>query len=119
MLRNELGQKTAIHAPRHIVPSGDGEKRARVIVEANRIVKAGSLRYLFAEAHHSFRAIVKPPRRPEPQARIMPRQRREFAAVGGFIEREKNDGVISLVAELIEQRTKCIDVVYLHRNVSA
>ena len=71
-----------IHAARHVVPRGNRQKRARIVVESHRVVEAGSFRDRFAESLHALRAVVEPPGRAQPQARIMPGQRREFAAVG-------------------------------------
>src|SRR5713101_8100339 len=117
MLGDQLRQKGTIHTPRHVVPCRNREEGTSIVVEAHRIVEARRLRYVLAETHHSFWTVVKPPRRPEPQAGIVPGQWRQFPTVGRFIQREKDDRQIALIAELIEQRAKCIHVVRRHRNV--
>ena len=88
---DQSGKESAIHAAGHVVPRGNGEEGAGIVVEADRVVEARRLRDLFAEAHHAFGAVVKPPGRAKAQAGIMSGERREFAAVGGFVEREEND----------------------------
>ena len=46
MFGDQPGQEGAIHAPRHIVPRGNGEEGARVVVEADGVVEARRLRRL-------------------------------------------------------------------------
>src|SRR5580693_2644306 len=74
MLHDEAREKHAIDAARDIMPRGDREERARVVVESHRVVEAGRLRSQLTKTHHALRRIVEPPRRPQPQRRIMPRE---------------------------------------------
>src|SRR6201984_3110752 len=106
VLGDLLREEGAIHAPRHIMPSRNREEGSGIIVEPNRLVEAPRLGHTLAEPSHALRAVVKPPRRPEPQARIVPREWSQFPAVSRFIQGEKNDRQIALIAELIEQRAK-------------
>src|ERR1019366_4312294 len=98
MLDDKFCKERTIHAPRHIVPCRNREKRPRIVVKAHRIVKACGVGYVLAITHHAFRAVVKPPRRAKPQAWIMARERRKFPAVGRFIQCKKNDGEILLIS---------------------
>src|SRR5260221_12395773 len=98
MFGDKSCQKSAIHAARDIVARRNGKKCAGVVIEADRIAETRGFGGLFAEAHHAFGAIVKPPRRAEAEAWIVSGERREVATVSGFVEREKNDREISPVA---------------------
>ena len=119
VLGDELGQKPAVDAPRHVVPCGDREIGARVVVEADGVVEAGGLRRELAEAAHAAGAVEEPPGRPEPQARIVAGERRELAAVGALVEREQDQREVRLVAEAIEQRLQRAHIVGAGRNVGA
>src|SRR5208282_6927481 len=47
----------------------------------------------------------------------MPGQRSQFPAVGRLIKCKKNDRQLALIAELIEQRPKCVHIICWHRDV--
>src|SRR5258708_35455749 len=119
MVGDQLGEESAIDAPRHIVPPGNREKGSGVVIETYSIVEARRLRDVLAKTRHALRTVVKPPRRSQSQARIMPGQRSQFAAVGRFIQREKNDRQVALIAELIEQRTKSVHIICRGRDVGS
>src|ERR1700733_8976175 len=85
MLRDQSRQERTIHAASQIMPPGNGKKSAGIVVESYRVIEPSRLGDPLAETHHSFRAVVKPPRRPQTQARIMPGQRSQLPAVGRFI----------------------------------
>src|SRR5690349_14679656 len=72
VLGHQLGEITAVDASRDIVPGRDRQECTRIVVEADGIVKARGLCRLFAKAQHAFRTVVKPPRWPEAQRRIVP-----------------------------------------------
>src|ERR1700746_235220 len=78
VLGDLLCEEGAIHAPRHIMPPRNREEGSGIIVEPNRLVEAHRLGHTHAEPSHPLRAVVKPPRRPESQARIVPPQRGQF-----------------------------------------
>src|SRR3546814_3601314 len=80
--------KGAIHPPRDIVPRGDRQESARVVVEADTIVEARGLGNALAEAAHPLGAVVEPPRRTDPTRGIMARQRRQLARIPVLVERE-------------------------------
>src|SRR6266480_3257500 len=61
VLGHELGKEAAVHPPRHIVSRGYRKKCPRVVVEADRVVEAGSLRGLLAKTLHALGAVVEPP----------------------------------------------------------
>ena len=82
VLGDQRGEEAAVHAARNVMPRGDGEEGARVVVEADGIVKARGFCGGAAEAQHAFRAVMEPPRRAQAQAGIVAGERREFAAVG-------------------------------------
>ena len=84
--------------------AGNRQKRPRIVVESNGVVEPRRLRRLLAKTPHPLRAVVKPPRRPQPQARIVPRQRRQFPAVCRLIQREQNDRQSRLVSKPVQQR---------------
>src|SRR5258708_11726551 len=109
MVGDQLAEKSAIHATRHIVPPRNREKGSGIVVETYSIVEARRLRDVLTKTHHALRTVVKPPRRSQSQARIMPGQRSKFAAVGPVIQPGKNCPQIALITELIEQRAKSID----------
>src|SRR3546814_18492076 len=54
MFGDEPREKGAIHPPRDIVPRGDRQESARVVVEADTIVEARGLGNALAEAAHPF-----------------------------------------------------------------
>src|SRR6186997_2239198 len=54
VLHHKLGEVSAIDAPRYIMPRRDRTERARVVVEADRVVEAGGLGGQLAEAPHAF-----------------------------------------------------------------
>src|ERR1700722_16517562 len=119
MLHDQLCQECAVHAAGHIVASRNGKKSPRVIIESYRIVEPCGLGNLLAETHHSFWTVVKPPWRPQTQAWIMPSQRRQFAAIGRFIQSKENDRKAGLIAKPVEQRAKGVHIIRWHGNVGA
>src|SRR5437899_6083491 len=62
VLAHELRQKSAVDPSCDVVSSGDGKEGAGVVVEADRVVKAGGLSRLFAKAQHALGTVVEPPR---------------------------------------------------------
>src|SRR5665213_2270755 len=97
----------------------DGKECPGIVVETYCIVKAGRLRSLLPETHHSLRTVMKPPRGSKAQARIMACERSQFAADGGLVEHEKNDGEFGFVAKAVEQGAECVNVVGRPRDVGA
>src|SRR3546814_10156784 len=91
MFGDEPREKGAIHPPRDIVPRGDRQESARVVVEADTIVEARGLGNALAEAAHPFGAVVEPPRRTDPKRGIMARQRRQLARIAVLVERERSE----------------------------
>src|SRR5258708_40075245 len=106
MVGDQLGEESAIDAPRHIVPPGNREKGSGVVIETYSIVEARRLRDVLAKTRHALRTVSKPPRRSQSQARIMPGQPSQFAAVGGIIQRRKNDLRIGRIFSLVEKRAR-------------
>src|SRR5882724_5390701 len=96
MLSDQLRQKRAIHTPRHIMACRNREEGAGIVVETHGVVETGRFGYALPETRHSLRTVVKPPGRPEPQARIVSGQGSQFATVGRLIQRKKNDRQIGL-----------------------
>ena len=119
MLCHPLREEAAIDPPRDIVPRRDGEEGARIVVEADGVVEPGRLGRHLAKPAHALRSVVEPPGGAEPQARVMPGQRRKLARIGAFIQREEDDREPGLVSEPVEQRTQRMDVVRPGRNVRA
>jgi hypothetical protein len=81
VLDDEPREEAAVDSPGHVVAGGNGKVGARIVVEANCIGEARRLRRNLAEAPHAIRTVEEPPGRPEPQRRIMARQRRQLAPV--------------------------------------
>ena len=119
VLGYELGQEGAIHAPRHVVPRGNGKKGARVVVEADRVIEARRLGCLLAKAQHSLWTVMKPPGRPEAAGRD---SGRPGALTHGCkstpSKSKKNDSKIALIAEAIEQGAQRVHIVG-RRGISA
>ena len=65
MLGDQARQEGAIDPSRDVVPRGDGEKGARVVVEADCVIKARGFGRLLPEAQHPLNRVMKPPGRPE------------------------------------------------------
>src|SRR5690349_6284552 len=99
MLGHQTGEERTVHPARYIVSRGNRQECTRVIVETDRVVKAGRLRGLFPAAHHSFGAVMEPPRGTELQHRVMSRQRREFTAVSRLVQRKQTDREARFVPE--------------------
>src|SRR6185312_3033723 len=70
MLRHQLREICAVHASGHIVPRRNGKESPRVVIKSHCVVETSRLRRCLAEAPHSLRAVVKPPRRAESQTGI-------------------------------------------------
>src|SRR5580698_5713033 len=62
---HEARQKGAVDSTRHIMTRRNGQKGARIVVEAHGVVETGALRRLLAKASQALGAVVKPPSRPE------------------------------------------------------
>src|SRR5277367_6012737 len=93
------------------MPGGNGEKSPSIVVKPNRVIESRRLRGQLAKARHAFGAVVKPPRRTQTEARIVPCQGRQLAAVGGFIQREQDNGERRVVAKAFQQRQQSADIV--------
>src|SRR4051794_2975772 len=119
MLRDETCEKGAIDAPRDIMTGRNGEKCARVVIKADRIIKASRFRRHFTEASHSLRTVVEPPGRAEPQARVVPRKWRKFSRVCALIQGEQNDRQSRIIPETIEERLKRLHIFDALRDVGA
>ena len=91
MLGDQAGEERAVDPPRDVVPRGDRQEGAGVVVEADGVVEARGLGRLLAEAAHAFGAVVEPPGRAELAGRVVAGQRRQLARVGGLVEREEDD----------------------------
>ena len=61
---------------------------------------------------------MKPPGRPEPQARIVAGQRSKLPRVSALIEREQNDREVAGVAHRIKHRLEGVDIFGPRRNVA-
>ena len=72
-----------------------------------------------AVAEHSFDAVEEPPRWAETHRRVVPCQRREFAAERRLVEGEHDEPESSVVAEPVEQRSQALDVVDRSRDVGS
>src|SRR6185312_16357397 len=90
MLGDQPSQERAVDAARNIVPRRDGQEGAGVIVESDGVVEPGRFRRVLTKTQHSFGTVVKPPGRPQLQARIVARQRRQLTAVASLIQGEQN-----------------------------
>src|SRR5437588_2187263 len=97
----------------------DRAERARVVVEADRVIETRSFGGELAETAHAFRRIVEPPRWSEPQYWVVPRERREFARIGSLVEREQDERQVALVAEAVEQGFQRAHIIGSRRNVGA
>ena len=91
MLGDQFGEKGAVDAPRHVVPGRNGEECARVVVEAHGVVEACGLRDSLRESASCPRGCRGTTTVDRGAGRVVPGQRREFAAVGRLIEGEEND----------------------------
>ena len=60
---------------------------------------------------------MEPPSWTEAQARVVPGQRRQFAAVGGFVQGEQDDPQPGFVAEAVQQRFQPGHVARARRDV--
>src|SRR5947207_10347524 len=81
VLGDELGEKAAVHPPCDVVASRNRQKRARIVVEADGIVKTRRLGHLLAEALHTVGAVVEPPGGAKAKHRIVSSKRRELARI--------------------------------------
>src|SRR6516225_7754729 len=117
MFRHQLCEIGTIDSPSHIVPRRNRQEGTRIVIEPHGVVKTRCLCCLFAETHHAFRAVLEPPCWPKPQAWIVPRQRRKFAAVRRFIEREKDNRQLPFIAHSIEQWSQRVDEIDRPGNV--
>src|ERR1700733_13969595 len=84
-LSDQPGEEGAVDATRQIVTSRNGKECPRIVIEADGVVETGCLSRELAETHHAFRAIEEPPWRAQPQAWIVPGERRELTAEGRFV----------------------------------
>ena len=87
----------------HIVPRRDGAEGTRVVVEACRVIQSRRFHDLIEVTRHSVQTVVEPPWRTEFQRGIVSGQRSEFARVGGFIEREQDQGKMRIVSIFVQQ----------------
>ncbi len=76
MFGYQLGQESAVHPARHVVPCRYGRKRTRIIVKADGVVNAGRFGGHAAVAKHALATVVEPPGRTQFHGRIVSRQRR-------------------------------------------
>src|SRR3546814_20671394 len=117
MFGDEPREKGAIHPPRDIVPRGDRQESARVVVEADTIVEARGLGNALAEAAHPFGAVVEPPRRTDPKRGLMARPRRQLARIAVLVERDEDDREAGLRSVAPEHRGERGDITGRHRSV--
>ena len=110
VFHDQFGKETAVDPPRDIVARRDREEGAGVVVEADGVVEAGGFRGHPAEAAHAFGAIMEPPGRAKLEAGIVPGERREFAGVAAFIQREEDDRQARVIAEAVKQRLQRADI---------
>ena len=85
---NQPRQKGAIDAARHIMAGGYRRKGARVVIEADGVIKSRQLRRHFAEAAHALGAVMEPPGGPQLEGRIDAGERRQFTGVARLVEGE-------------------------------
>src|SRR5215472_8136280 len=119
MLNDKLRQEAAIDTPSQIVTGRHRKERARVVVEAHGVVKAGRLERQLAETSQALWPVLEPPGGTESQGRVMTRKRRQLARVGALVQREDDQLQVVLIAEAIEQRLQSTDKVGGPRNVGA
>src|SRR6266566_7980265 len=117
--RHQAAEIVGIDAPRQIVPRRDRAERARVVVEAGCLVDRRRFGRPLAEAPHAFHRIVEPPRGAEAHRGVVPRKRRELAAVRRFVQREQDEREPRIVAVTLEQRAQIARELRRHRNVAA
>ena len=91
MLGDQPRQEGAVHPASDVVTGRNRQEGPGVVVESDRVVKAGGFGGLLAEAAHAFGAVVEPPGGAELQRRIVAGQRRELAAVGRLVQSKEND----------------------------
>ena len=63
MFGDQAGEEGAVDAAGNVMARRDGEESASVIIETYRVVEAGGLSGLLAEAHHALWRVVEPPGR--------------------------------------------------------
>src|SRR5690606_5812734 len=90
VLSDKFRQESAVDATGEVMPCSYGQKCPSVVVEADGVVEPRRLGGHAAEAAHPFRTVMKPPGWPQAQARVVARQRGQFAGIGAFIQREEN-----------------------------
>ena len=95
------------------------EQRPGVVVEPDGVGEAGGLGDQLAEPADALGAVVEPPRRSEPQRRVVAGERGQLPAVGALVERVDDDGQRRLVAEPVEQRLERAHVVHRLGDVGA
>ena len=95
----EVGDGTKARVgPGDIVPRGDREEGAGVVVKADRIVEACRLGGHVAEAAHAFGAVVEPPGGAQFEAGIMPGEGRQLTRIDAFVEGEEDDREARFIA---------------------
>ena len=101
---DETGEPVRARAAPDVVADRDRAEGARVVVETDRVVQPGRLDDLVEIASHAVEAVVEPPRRPEPDGRVVAGQWRELAGVGRLVEREQDQGETRIVPEPFQER---------------
>src|SRR5437867_3395845 len=92
VLGDQLREKSAVHAPSNVVPSGYRKKRAGVVVEADGVVEACRFGHLLPKALHARGAVIEPPWRSELQNRIVTGEGSQLAGVCCLVQREEDQG---------------------------
>ena len=70
-------------------------------------------------AGHAIATVMEPPRRPDPQRRVVSGQRRELAGIRALIEGEDDQGQSRIVAEFFQERAQVPGELRRHRDVRA
>ena len=110
-------EEGAVAAPRHIVPRGNREVCASVVIEADAVVEAGRLCRQFHETLHAIRAIEEPPCGAKAQGRVVASEGRQLPAVGCLIERKENEGQSGIISQFVEQGLERVHIVRSGRYV--
>ena len=103
MVSHQFGEIGTVHTPRHVVPGGNRQEGAGIVVKAGGIVKTSCFCALLAKPAHTLRAVMEPPGGAQFQAGVVTGQRRKLAAVNSLIKGKKDNAQFWTVAMFIQQ----------------
>src|SRR5690242_13539830 len=118
MPRNQTAEEVRVHAARQVVSRWNRAKRARGVGKARRLVDPRRLRGPLPEPRHAGHRIVKPPRRPEPDGRIVTGEWSQLAAVGGLVQGEEHEGEPGIVAVGVQEGSQIARELGRYRDVA-